>query len=402
MQDIFVGRQPIYNRNLGVYGYEMLFRDSAKNMATMDSNEDAATSQVIINTFMEMGVDNLVGTRKVCINLTQRLLLNNEALPLPPDCVILDIQPTINIDKDMLTALQRLKNAGFTLALEGFHDTPHFDELLRHVDIFNLDIHAHSKEDNIVHIEKLKNFNLKMRAGKVQTLDEYEEYMHLGFDYFQGYFLSQPRIFRGKKLETNKLSLLQLLSTLHNSDTELSAIEDAITRDLTISYKLLKLINSAFFNLPSKVESIKRAVVVLGRKKITSWASMLALSSMNDQPMALIKISMVRARSCELIAKKLGLKNEDQYFTVGMFSALDILMQRPLDVLLDPLPLTDEIKQAILNHTGRLGLALKCSKRLETADASRLSIKGIDRNELSKLYLEADNWAQQVTQTIQT
>jgi len=401
MQDIFIGRQPIYNRNLGVYGYEMLFRDSTDNVAILGFNEDAATSQVIINTFLDMGVDNLVGNSMVCINLTERLLLNDDALPLPADRVILDIQPTININEETLAALSRLKETGFTLALEGFIDAPNFNELLKLIDIFNLDIHEHSKQENAAYLERLKKLNIKMRAEKVQTLDEYEEYMHLGFDYFQGYFLSRPRIIKGKKLETNKLSIMRLLSILHSRKADVSMIEEAIAHDLTISYKLLKLMNSAFFNLPSKVESIKRAVVILGRKKITSWASMLALTSMNDQPIALVKIAMVRARTCELLAIKLGLKNEDQFFTVGMFSALDILMQQPLDQLISPLPLTDEVKKAILNHEGRLGIALKCSQLLETSAASKVSIKGVTKAELSTLYIEADNWAQEITQAIQ-
>ena len=397
MKDIFIGRQPIYNRNLGVYAYEILFRTSAKNEAGQNFNEDIATAQVISNTFLDIGLDNLVGSSMVCVNTTERLLLNDDALPLPANRTILDIQPTININEDTLSALKRLKIAGFTLALEGFLDTPKFDELLKYIDIFNLDIHQYSKKENMAWLKKLKKLNIKVLAEKVETLDEYEEYMHLGFDYFQGYFLSQPRILKGKTLETNKLLIMQLLSTLHNPGSDISTIEEALTSDLTLSYKLLKLINSAFFNLPSNVESMKRAILLLGRKKITTWASMLALSSMNDQPAALINIAMVRAKICELIAIKLGLENEDQFFTTGMFSALDILMQNPLDSLITPLPLSDEIKQAILHHQGRLGIALKCSQLLETDAAAKLSIKGITKAELSALYLEADRWAQEIT-----
>ncbi len=400
MQDIFIGRQPIYNRNLGVYAYDMFFSDGNENNAGQNVNEDAAASQVILNTFMNMGLDNLVGTSMVCINISERLLLNADKLPLPPNQVILHIQPDININEDTLAALQRLKKAGFTLALEGFLDTSNFDELLKFIDIFNLDMHLYSKKENLSRLKKMKKLNIKVLAEKVETLDEYEEYMDLGFDYFQGYFLSEPRILKGKTLETNKLSIMQLLSTLHSNDSDASAIEDALTCDLTLSYKLLKLMNSAFFNLPSNVESIKRATVLLGRKKITSWATMLALSSMNDQPTALINIAMVRAKTCELLAIKLGLENEDQFFTTGMFSALDILMQRPLDSLISPLPLTDEVKQAILHHKGRLGIALKCSLLLETSSAAKLSVKGITKAELSALYLEADRWAQQLTQVI--
>ena len=400
MQDIFVGRQPIYNRNLGIFGYEMLFRADSKNNVSAQPGEDGATSQVIINTFLDMGLDNLVGKAMASINLTERFLLDDDALPLPPDRVILDIHSNTGINEHTLSALQRLKQAGFTLALEDFHEIPNFSALLKLADIFKMDIRNTTRNENLSRINSLKKYQLKVLAEKVETLDEYEDFMDMGFDYFQGYFLSQPRIIKSKTLETSKLSVMQLLSTLHSSGADISEIETAISSDLTLSYKLLKLMNSAFFNLPNEVDSIKRAVVFLGRRKLTGWASMLALSSMNDRPAELIKIAMIRAKTCELIAKKLLLKDEDKYFTAGMFSALDILMEQPIESLISPLPLADEVKQAILKHNGNIGVVVKCSQLLETSAAEKLSIKGISNAELSTLYFQADSWAQEVTQSI--
>jgi c-di-GMP phosphodiesterase len=224
--------------------------------------------------------------------------------------------------------------------------------------------------------------------------------MDMGFEYFQGYFLSKPRIIKSKTLTTGKLSIMQLLSTLHSAASDIDSIEKAIASDLSLSYKLLKLLNSAFFNLPSEIDSIKRAVVFLGRKKLAGWASMLALSSMNDRPLELVKIAMIRAKTCELIAKILKLNDEDQFFAAGMFSALDILMEQSIESLIKPLPLADEIKLAILEYKGNIGTVVKCSQLLETSDAEKLSIKGISNAELSALYLQADNWALEVTQTI--
>ncbi len=400
MHDIFVGRQPIYNINLGIYGYEMLFRAGQENNAKTRLSEDGATSQVIINTFIDMGLDNLVGKSMASINLSKRLLLNDDAIPLPPERVILDIQPNTPINVHTLAALQRLKDAGFTIALEDFHETPNFSAFLKLTDIFKIDVSNTSKEDNIARIKSLKKFNLKILAEKIETLEDYEAYSALGFDYFQGYFLSKPRIIKSKTLETSKLSIIQLLSTLHRPDADITEIEKAISSDLPLSYKLLKLINSAFFNLPNEVDSIKRAVVFLGRKKITGWASMLALSSMNDKPFEMIKIAMIRAKTGELIAKYLNLKDPDTYFTACMFSALDILMDQPIKTLIQPLPLADEVKAGILEHKGNIGTIVKCSQLLETADADRLSIKGITKSALSSLYFEADHWAQEVTQSI--
>jgi len=400
MQDIFVGRQPIYNRNLGILGYEMLFRANHVNNATTRLSEDGATSQVIINTFIDMGLDNLVGNSMASINLTERFLLNDDAIPLPPDRIILDIQSNTPINEYTLSALQRLKNADFTLALEDFHDTPNFSELLKLVDIFKMDIQNTTHDEISSRMKSLKKFNLKILAEKVETLEEYENYSKMGFDYFQGYFLSRPRVIKSKTLETSKLAVMQLLSTLHSTSVDISEIEKAISTDLSLSYKLLKLINSAFFNLPNEVDSIKRAVVFLGRRKLSGWASMLALSSMNDRPLELIKIAMVRAKTCKLIALKLGLIDEDQYFTAGMFSALDILMEQPIKSLISPLPLSDEVKLAILEHRGNIGIVLKCSQLLETSTAEKLSIKGMTKAELSALYFEADRWALEVTQFV--
>jgi c-di-GMP-related signal transduction protein len=400
MQDIFIGRQPIYNRNLGIHGYEMLFRANSESSANRQFSESGVSSQVIINTFLDMGLENLVGNSMASINLTERFLLSEDALPLPPERVILDIQAHTAINEHTLSALHKLKQAGFTLALEDFHDSPQFSELLRIADIFKINTDNTTTNGINLHIKKIKPFNLLLLAEKVETLDEYECYMDMGFEYFQGYFLSKPRIIKSKTLTTGKLSIMQLLSTLHSAASDIDSIEKAIASDLSLSYKLLKLLNSAFFNLPSEIDSIKRAVVFLGRKKLAGWASMLALSSMNDRPLELVKIAMVRAKTCELIAKILKLNDEDQFFAAGMFSALDILMEQSIESLIKPLPLADEIKLAILEYKGNIGTVVKCSQLLETSDAEKLSIKGISNAELSALYLQADNWALEVTQTI--
>ncbi len=400
MQEIYVGRQPIYNSSLGIYAYEMLFRSGQQNDASNIKSQDGATSQVIINTFLDMGLDNLVGNAMACINLSERFLASEDSLPIPAERVILDIHASINTNAASLQALKKLKQAGFTLALQDIRDLPSFNELLKIADIVKLNIRENSQNDLAARIKSLKKFNIRLLADKVETLDEYDTYVDMGFDYFQGYFLSKPRIIRGKTLESNKLSVMQLLSTLHNARADISEVENAISSDLTLSYKLLKLINSAFFNLPSEVDSIKRAVVFLGRRKLTSWASMLALSSMGDQPTALIKISMVRARVCELIAQHFKLKDEDQFFTAGMFSALDILMERSIETLIEPLPLADEVKRGILEHKGNIGVLVKCSQLLETSDADNINLKGISKEALSALYLQADQWAEEVTRAI--
>ncbi|TNF36230.1 MAG: HDOD domain-containing protein [Gammaproteobacteria bacterium] len=402
MQDIFVGRQPIYNRNLGIYGYELLFRTGQQNRADTRVSGDGATSQVIINTFIDMGIDNLVGSNMASINLTERFLLDAHALPIPASRVILEIHNRIPINDKTMASFVELKNLGFTLALDDIRDTPNLLPLLKLVDIIKLDSKAMSPQQLEQRLKAMKKIGLKVLAEKIESLDEYERYMDMGFDYFQGYFLSQPRIIKSKTLETNKLSVINLLSTLHNAGADVSEIEKVISRDLSISYKLLKLINSAFFNLPNKVESIRHAIVFLGRRKLSSWASMLAMSSMDDRPVELVQISMVRGKICELIAEKIGRVPEDSYFTVGMFSALDLLMERPIASLLEPLPLADDIKQAILQHQGPMGAVLACARAMETGNGEQVQFAGLETEDLSAINLQAIAWANEVTQSLQS
>ncbi|MFW2372947.1 MAG: EAL and HDOD domain-containing protein [Gammaproteobacteria bacterium] len=402
MHEIFVGRQPIYNRNLGVYAYELLFRSSQKNTADIPRNGNNATSHVIINTFVDMGLENLVGKSKACINLSDYFLKNQDALPVQPENIILDIQKDTWITDQVIQAIINFKQAGFILAIEDIKDRPGLLPLLPYIDILRLDIKNISDKELILRKKVLAKFDLKLLAEKIETLDDYEDYMNKGFEYFQGYFLSHPRIIKGNTLETNKLSIMNLLSTLHNAGSDISQLENTINTDLSISYKLLKLINSAFFNLPNKVESIRHAIVILGRRKLTGWASMLAMSSMHDRPVELVQLSMIRAKTCELLARQTVLGSSDSYFTVGMFSALDILMERPINSLLEPLPLSDDIKQAIINKAGNMGQALTCALAIEQGNWESASYGEIEMEALSKINLQAINWANEVNTTLKS
>ena len=188
MQDIFVGRQPIYNNNLGIYAYEVLFRTGKENTAGQNLNHDHATSQVVINTFVDMGLDNLVGNALASIKLTERFLTNVDALPIPPERVILDIHSDINANKETIDALKKLKDIGFTMSLgdiEDIEDIANFNALLKLADIIKIDIRQNTTQDINDRLNRLKTFKLKLMAEKIETLDEYETYNDMGFDYFQ-------------------------------------------------------------------------------------------------------------------------------------------------------------------------------------------------------------------------
>ncbi|MDH5474021.1 MAG: HDOD domain-containing protein [Gammaproteobacteria bacterium] len=401
MADIFIGRQPIYNKNLGVYGYELLFRAGHNNAANVSiDSADSATSVTIINSFMEMGLDKLVGNRKAFINLTKRFLTDEDALPLLPENVVLEVLEDIDVNFGLIKGLEGLVKRGFTIALDDYLYNPSHKPMVSLASIIKIDIMQLSEKELINHVKQLSKYKAQLLAEKIETLDEYEFCQDLGFDYFQGYFLSRPRIIKGESLPTNKLSLLNLLAILQNPDSDIEELEEAISFDVAISYKILKLINSAFFSMQRKIESIKQAIVILGRNQLRSWASMLALSNLEDRPSEMMHLAMTRAKMCELLAEKANLPSRESYFTVGLFSALDILMERELSEVLKPLPLSEEVVAALLYKKGVLGEALKCVLSYEVSDFANAQFQTLASNDLFVANVEAVSWANMVTDAL--
>lgn len=394
MADIYVGRQPIYNKKLGVYGYELLFRSGTKNAASVNSlSADGATSTTIINTFLEIGLERLVGNRYAFINLTEQFLLEEDSLPISPKQVILEVLEDIPITFKLIKAVERLSNKGFIIALDDYIYNPTHKPLMPLVDIIKIDIMVLTQEEIIEHVKILQKFDVKLLAEKIETIDEFEFCLKLGFDYFQGYFLSRPRIIRSKALPTNKVAVLNLLSVLQNPNSDIEELEEAISFDVSISYKILKLINSSFFSFSREVESIKQAIVILGRKQLSSWASMIALSKLDDRPSEMIHLAMTRGKMCEMLAEKSDLKPLESFFTVGLFSALDILMERDIESIIAPLPLNDEVENALLKHEGVLGEALKCTLAYEIADFENVSFQNLIEDDFFIANVEAVSWA---------
>jgi len=401
MSNVFVGRQPIYNANLGVYGYELLFRSGQQNAAVMGKvTADGATSTTIINAFLEIGLEKLVGKRYAFINLTENFLLDENALPFSHEQVVLEVLEDIPLDAAMLTALQRLKSQGFMIALDDYIYNPSHKPVVEMADLIKIDIMQLDQRELIQHVKILKKYPAKLLAEKIETMEEFEFCLKLGFDYFQGYFLSKPKIVKSKSLPTNKLAVLNLLAVLQSPDSETEELEEAISFDVSMSYKILKLINSAFFNLTRKIESIRQAIVIIGRNQLRSWASMMAMASLDDRPSEVIHIAMVRAKMCELLAEQANLGQTETFFTVGLFSALDILMEREIPELIGPLPLSEDVVDALLHRKGVLGEALNCVLAYEKSDFDNVAFKDLESNDIFVANVEAVSWANMVVDTL--
>ena len=390
---ILIARQPIYNGSLGVFGYELFFRSALKENTGFEPVK--ATSQVIASSICDPEHIGVSKQRKIAINVTRAFLDVIQDVHLQAEQVILDIPENIVIDEKLISKLKELKKTGYLISLGGINAL-NDQRLLKLGDIFRINVKIISLEKLSKLINYLKLYkNLSLLALKVETVDEYKSFCDLGFDYFQGYFLGNPRIYERKELSTSQVSLLQLLATIHNNDTPLENLEKIITQDASLSYKLIKLVNTPLFKTVKEIDSIKHAIVFLGRKEISKWASLLVLSSNSNKPAAMLEIALLRAKTCELLAEKAGMAI-DNYFSVGMFSALDLLLDKPLKAILSDLPFSNEFKIAVIEHEGPMGQALSCALAFENGQWSEIGFKDLSSDDLFSAYHEAIRWTNQI------
>lgn len=400
MSEIFIGRQPIFDRTLEVYGYELLFRSGEAMQHADVIDGDQATSQVMLNSFIDIGLNNLVGKHKAFINLTRYFLEDPERIVIPTEQTVLEVLEDIEPDDEIVNTLTILKNKGYCIALDDFLFQENLQPLVDLAEIVKIDIMPLDDAAISEHAISLKQQGKKILAEKVETHEEYEFLKDLGFDYFQGYFFARPVVVSGKSLQSNKMALLRLLSLINKPGVSVSDLSQVISTDISLSHKLLKIINSPMSGLGAKVVSIRHAVVLLGLNKVTNWASLIALASNSDKPGELSILALTRARVCELLAGAAAIDKSDSFFTVGLFSLLEAMMDQPLEGLLKELPLPDELKSSLISNTGIYGEALSCAIAMERNDIEQMVFADLTVEDLSSVYLEALLWSEQQGQLL--
>jgi c-di-GMP-related signal transduction protein len=382
---VFVGRQPIFNSKMEVVGYELLFRSSEHN-AYDGSDGDTATSLLINNALMEIGLDEIIGENPAFINFTKSLLINGIAELLPPDRVVLEILEDVEIDDELIVGVKQLAEAGYQIALDDFTYTDEWLPLIELAQIIKYDVMMHSIDEIREQMKKFSGKNIKFLAEKVETQVEYEQLKEEGFEYFQGYFFSKPLILNQKSLSADSLSLLQLVAQIQKPNIETDEIEELISRDASLSYKLFRCVNSAAFGLKNKMKSVRQAIVYLGLQRLKNWVCLLAMATNSDKPKELIQTGLIRANMCALIAEEIDADDKDSYFVVGLFSILDAILDQSLSDILEKLPLDKSINEALLDMKGDMGLALKCSIASEQCIWDDIVYPDISTDRLANMY----------------
>jgi EAL and modified HD-GYP domain-containing signal transduction protein len=388
----FIGRQPIFDRAQGISGYELLFRSSEENAAAIVDGS-RATMQVIYNSLIEIGLDALVGNGRAFINVPRALLNNGITELLPPGRIAIEILESETADDELVECVRRLTGLGYIVALDDFSWHDSWRPLLPHVSIIKLDVRGKSLDQIRRELEQLQPYAVEMLAEKVETQEEFNSFLHLPFRYFQGYFFAKPSVIRKEKIPENQLGLLQLLARLQDPDIGVREVQDLISRTVALNYKLFRYINSAFFGVAKKIDSLQRAVVYFGLKRVKQLASLIVMTDVEDKPPELILTALTRAKMCELLARTARQPAPDTFFVVGLFSVLDALLDMPMAKVIEQMPLVPEVSEALLDGSGVLGAALSCAVACDECRWEDIRFAGLPEPAIHKLHCEAMGWS---------
>lgn len=398
MSQVFIARQPIYDRNMDVHAYELLYRDANTEHANITDGEQA-TSQLLVNALLDIGLSRLVGNHPAFINLTERGIINGLPCTMDPKQVVLEVLEDVLPSNELLAALQHLKQAGYTIALDDFVYDESKRPLVELADLIKIDILGCNAREVACQVEALKAFNIPLLAEKVETQEEFQHCHELGFHYFQGYFFCKPDLVKGERTPANHSVTLRLLANIQDPNVEFKELADLIAQDVSFSYRILRYINSAQFGTSKKIESIQSAVTMIGLQRIKTWLTILSMSNIDDKPYELLLTSLIRARMCENLSKHSKL-SANSAFTIGLFSTLDALTDQPLDAALAKLPLSEEVNEALLEHTGPLGQLLMQVLAYESGDWATVIAAHADDDAPQEAYLEAVSWASEMNQSL--
>ncbi len=348
----YIARQPILDLKLNTWGYELLFRAGMENSFLSSENRydgDTATMSVINNALLD-NIHNLSLGVMSLINFTRGLILDDYALLLNKANTIIEILENVLPDTEVVYACKKLKDKGYILALDDFFFREEYHELLILADIVKIDFIATKRNEIVELVAKLKPYNVKLLAEKIENYNDFEFAKELGCIYFQGYFFSKPVMVKRENIQEPKLAKLQLLGEVNSKMFDIGNIENIIKSDPVLTLRLLRYLNSAFFGLRNEVKNIHHAIIMLGPKKLRRWITVIIAADISEgKPIELLKESLFRAKFCELLGENAkGAEKDEDFFMLGLLSHIDAFFGQPKSVLLEDLPISHNIKNVLI------------------------------------------------------
>ena len=396
MPAAFIARQPIFNPQLEVVGYELLFRGQGYAADALVDDPRRATATVVLNSFTELELERIVGHKRAWVNLSRDFVLDGLVQAIPPKLGGLEIAEDELFDDELVAALSDLKGQGYRLALDDFRGRPGSDSVVGLFDVVKLNMPALGPEGVSEQIARLRHHGNLLLGDKLATRPDHDWCAAAGCDLFQGFFFCQPAVVGTRGIAANRLALLQVVAALQDPTVDLDKVEQLIVRDVALSFRMLRYVNSAFFGLRGEVRSIGQALALLGAENVRRWATLSVLASVDDKPTELTVTALIRARFCELAADQLRIAGPGELFTLGLFSVIDGMMDAPMGDVLESLPLADDMRDALIHRSGPMGQLLECVTALEAGDYAAASMLA----RTDELYLTAVIWANTAAESL--
>lgn len=397
----FIARQPIVDAGHSVCAYELLFRHSGHAQSARVQTDVDAGVTVIANTLCNMGTEWLLKGKLAFINMEVPMLMSSFSTLLPKDNVVIEILETVQVNDEVLEKLRELKEGGYHFALDDFCYVPGAEPLLEFAQYVKLDVLQHSYDDLSRLVHSLRRYPVKLLAEKVETIEQFHECKRLGFDLFQGYYFARPETLVERVINPVYGTVLQLMEKVRQG-AEVKELESLFKKDVALTFKLMRYINSAGFGLSCEVQSIRHAVNVLGMQPLYRWLTLLLVTA-GSKPTSpvLSRTAITRGRFCELLAKEsLPQNDQDNLFIVGVFSLLPALLEMPMQQVLDRIVVPDKIADALLDRSGLYGPFLSLAEAVESADLSQLedisTALMLSPTQVSEAHLSAIGWVEQL------
>lgn len=393
--EVFLARQPVFTPKKKLYGYELLFRSGSEN-AFPDVDGDVATTNLLSNLFFPFEFNEILGNKIGLVNFTRKLLLDRTPLFLPKEQFIIEVLEDIEPEDDILEVLSVFKERGYTIALDDFEYHEKFDPMIEMAKIIKFDLRATSLASLINIIDDIKSrFRVKLLAEKVETYEEFETAVEMGFDLFQGYFFSKPEVISNKGVSASQMTKLKLINQIGKRELDTEKIEEYIKNDAPVSFKLMKYANSAYFNRRIPIDTVKDAIAYVGEDELRKFINVVVVSDLGvSKPNELVRISIIRARMCEKFKQIFNSKfTKEELFTLGLFSYMDALMDCSMKDILEHVSFSDKIKNALLGEDREFSRMLDIILGFEKGNWDNkiykaLSGKAVEKK-LPELYFEA-------------
>lgn len=397
---VYVARQAILNRKEQTVAYELLFRNSVENYYPSGVDAITSTSKLVANHHLNLGFTSITRGKKALINFSEQGILDGIPSMLPFKDVVIEILEHTSPTQDVYNACKALHEKDYRIALDDFQYHHGWERFLPFTSLIKIDIQAVSLDEAEKTVAQLKGQkHIKFLAEKVETVEEYEQTKAMGFQYFQGYFFRKPEMLQHKDIETQTMVVMAILDEMMTDNINFNKVAKLFEKDMSLTYKLLRLINSGAFQLQSKISSIKQALVYLGDHEARKFITLIATAHLGENtPLELVRSSILRARFCEAILEKKQDSNAGQAFLVGLFSMIDAILGKPMEDIIMRLPLEDEIREALLGFKNKLFHLLQLVKAYESGSwyntQKMANVVGISDKEMPALYQEAVAWSQ--------